>query len=272
MSGVLHPVGPEPASTYWLRRALVIGTLAVVVAVMTALLGGRNGPQEAVSAVPASSAPAATPTAGPLDPTTSATSLAPTTSPSPAESSTTSPTPTRSEAAKKSEATKKAPEAKKSTTTKKAPDTKKAPETKKPTAQTSKAPQKAAPLCDPDVLRPTLTGKQSLKPKEDTTFTLSMINGGNATCAVSVNAENFELKIYSGKDRIWSTGDCSTAVKSIVRDVSSQQAVEWKMTWNGRRSADGCKNRAAIPQPGTYVATATLEGTKPVKLRMTLAD
>ena len=42
------------------------------------------------------------------------------------------------------------------------------------------------------------------------------------------------------------------------------------MTWNGRRSRDNCKNRAEIPRPGTYFATAQLEGAKPVQLRMIL--
>ena len=35
MSGVLHPEGPEPAQTYWLRRVLVL--LAVVILVLVSL-------------------------------------------------------------------------------------------------------------------------------------------------------------------------------------------------------------------------------------------
>ena len=42
------------------------------------------------------------------------------------------------------------------------------------------------------------------------------------------------------------------------------------MSWNGKRSRPGCKTRAEVPRPGTYFATAQLEGAKPVQLRMIL--
>ena len=47
--------------------------------------------------------------------------------------------------------------------------------------------------------------------------------------------------------------------------------MEWKLTWNGRRSRAGCKSRPEIPRPGTYYATAQLAGTEPVRLLMTLS-
>ena len=46
--------------------------------------------------------------------------------------------------------------------------------------------------------------------------------------------------------------------------------MEWKLTWNGRRSRAGCKSRPEIPRPGTYYATAELTGAEPVQLLMML--
>jgi len=124
--------------------------------------------------------------------------------------------------------------------------------------------------CTASRLRPTLNGKQRLRPKERSTFTLSLINGSDQTCTAAVNQDNFELRIYSGSDRIWSSKDCATIVKPFRRTLEAEQAMEWKVTWNGRRSRSGCQSRPEIPRPGTYYATAELAGTEPVRLLMTL--
>ena len=101
-------------------------------------------------------------------------------------------------------------------------------------------------------------------------MTLSLINGSGQTCTATVNRDNFELRIYSGSDRIWSTMDCATIVKPLTRTLKAEQAMAWKLTWNGRRSRTGCQSRAEIPRPGTYYATAQLAGAEPVQLLMTL--
>jgi len=131
--------------------------------------------------------------------------------------------------------------------------------------------RKPGPVACPEAdLRPTLTGKQRLKVKRGNTFRLSLINGSGVTCIAEVTSQNFELKIYSGTDRIWSTRDCSTAVKTVRKKLAGEQALEWTLAWNGRRSRENCKNRSEIPKPGTYFATAQLDGAKPVQVRMIL--
>jgi hypothetical protein len=124
--------------------------------------------------------------------------------------------------------------------------------------------------CAPSTLRGTLTGNQQLKRKARTTFRLSLINGSGRTCVASVSRDNFELRIYSGSDRIWSTKDCATAVKPLTRKLGPEQAVAWSHSWNGRRSRTGCQSRPEIPRPGTYWATAQFAGAEPVQLRMIL--
>lgn len=235
MSSVLHPVGPEPTQTYWVRRAAVLSVAILVLAVVVALIieGTSSGSavQASPSPPPASSSPSAA-----------------------ASSASASPT------------VKKTPKAKASTASPRKTAT------AKPSASPTKTRPPAPAACPAAGLRPTLTGKQRLKVKADNTFRLSLINGTGQTCVAEVTAKNFELTIYSGKDRIWSTGDCAKAIKTTKKTLKAEQALEWSLTWNGRRSRSSCKNRPEIPKSGTYLATAQLDGAKPVELRMILVN
>lgn len=239
MTSVLHPVGPEPSETYWARRLAVLIALVVVVGLVVALVvsASRASTVSADPVPPAAAPPAATPT--PSD--------SPSASSSPLTSATAPPTPSPRASA-----------------------------SAEPSAKTSKSPRaKPTPTgpvaCRPKELRTTLTGKQRLEPEQKTTFTLSLINGSDQTCVVSVTPENFELKIYSGTDRIWSTRDCAKAVEKRSTKVKAEDAVEWTMPWDGQRSRSGCRTRPEVPLPGTYFATAQLDGAKPVQLRIILA-
>jgi hypothetical protein len=143
-----------------------------------------------------------------------------------------------------------------------------------PSAKTRKlraTTKKTAPdSCAAKELRPTLSSKQRIIPKQSTTFHLSLINGSDETCTARVTRKNFELKINSGKDRIWSTDDCPSMIKTISRKLAAEHAVAWSLTWDGMRSKPGCKSTNQALRSGSYVATARLEGAAPVKLRMIL--
>jgi len=234
MSGLLRPVGPETASTYWVRRALVFGaTMVLAVAVALIINGTSSGlavqanPSPPVAGYPApspastSSMQTATPTPAAVEPSASATS-------------TTAP---------------------KATTRK---------------ASTQRTDRSGSVDCAAEELRPTLTGKQRLAPKKPNTFQLSLINGSDQICIARVTRKNFELTIDSGRDRVWSTADCPSSIKPISRKLGSEHAVAWSLTWNGNRSKPDCRSARKVPRPGTYVATAQLAGAEPVQLRMTL--
>ncbi len=247
MSTVLHPSGPEAPQTYWLRRAVVIAAAVIVVAVVIALIVNGSSTGSAVQQQPPVTGPtgvaATTPT-----PFAQSSSV-----PAASASASAAGTPSAGDPSATSSASTVA-KSKASTTATASPKAKKS----GPTA------------CDAAQLRATLTGKQRLKPKQPNTFTLSLINGSGQTCLATVSDANFELKIYSGTDRIWSTDDCSTAMTRRTVTLKAEQAMEWKVSWNGRRSRADCKNRPEIPRTGTYFATAQLDGAKPVQLRMVL--
>ena len=238
MSSVLHPVGPEPPQTYWVRRTVVLASAILVLAVVVALIVNGTSSGSAVQPTPPAPSPVAAETA----------------SPSPMSTELRSPTASRLRSRR--------------------PPRRRASPKAKASAKASPSPKvtaKPGPVaCPADQMRVTLNGKQHLKVKKPTVFQLSLINGSGQTCIASITAKNFELKIYSGTDRIWSTNDCSTAIKSITKKLPAERVVEWSLAWNGRRSRDDCKNRPEIPRAGTYFATAQLDGAKPVQLRMIL--
>jgi hypothetical protein len=246
MGAVLHPVGPEPVRTYWMRRALVMGlVLIVLIMVIVAVASVGSSPaatdptDQGVTAIPvASPSDVATPAAQtPLDTVTPSGSAYPSDTATPVDAGSPAPAGTESVEGTIQAGT--------------------------PTAMSPAA-------CDPTVLRATLTGKQDLKPKEANSFALSLINSGAVACVVTVQPANFELKIYSGTDRIWSSADCTTLLKPMTKTLQSQQALQWRMSWNGQRSRAGCATRPEVPRPGTYYATAQYAGAQPIQLRMIL--
>ena len=282
MSGVLHPVGPEPPQVYWVRRVVVIAAAVLALVLVIAVVANLNnaasatGP-EAVPAVAAStssstsaessdgSAASATPSAGPSHDASSAPSNA-----APTLSVMSSSTAAPKESASAGLPTK--PSAS-SSATGSAPtgDSKSA--AKSPATSSAKSGAKASAVvagCDPAQLRQTLTGTQRVTAKSRTTLDLSLINGGPATCQLRLTPDDFVVTIYSGKDRIWSTADCADLVKPTTVKIASQGAYEWQIVWNGLRSKKSCQSRPEVPRPGTYVATAQFTGATPVHLRMFL--
>lgn len=233
MSGVLHPVGPQSVRTYWARRGLVFAATTIFVLALALIIGGPG------------SGSAATPSPASADSASSAAA-------SPSAVETSAPTPSvvdiSASATPKPSATK----------------------NRKLKASIRK-PQQAAPAsCTTKELRPTLTAKRRIVPKHPTTFQLSLINGSAQTCVARVTRKNFQLKINSGSDRIWSTDDCPSMIKTVSRKLRSEHAVAWSLTWNGKRSKSRCKSASQSLHPGRYVATAQLDGAEPVKLRMVL--
>lgn len=234
MNGLWRPVGPQSAATYWLRRALVLGVLAAVIALVVALVTPSPKRQGVPSAAPSS-----------------VLGTAITASPSSATRSTASSTPEASNAP----AAKGAKAAKAKTSAAKPP---------------AKAPAQEPVKCAPSRLRVSLDGPGQLQAGQPTTFALAVTNSSSARCMVRVTGDTFELRIYSGSDRIWSSADCATALRSVTKQLDAGQAVRWQLKWSGRRSAAKCQSRPEVPRPGTYITTAELSGVRSVQVRTIL--
>lgn len=234
MSSITNPVGPEDPRIYWVRRGIVLLVALVVVALLLWIFLPRNGAEPTVATVPS--------------PTTSARST-----PTPSADST--PTPTAEPTPEPTESTPASPE----------PEPEPS-ESADPTPEPTPTEPAVPAACKPEEVRVTLTGPPGFKAAEVVTFELSIINGAKEPCVLAVNADNLELKVFSGNDRIWTTDHCSDWVPTLEAELAPEEANTWSMAWPAKRSAPDCKIRDdAQPRPGTYVATAQFTGADPVQ-------
>ncbi|WP_152364230.1 hypothetical protein [Microlunatus speluncae] len=247
MSGVLRPVGPEPTGRYWIRRALVVGVVALSITLIVVAVRALGTP-DPTSAIPPQASGTPTPNAS------AKTSSTPTPSGSPKPSGSATPSGSGTPSGSPNPSGTQAPGA-----------------SPTPTAPTPSAPPKPQ-ACKASDLRLTLIGKRSVRAQRDSSYQLSVINGGQDSCVVTVDQDTFELAITSGSDPIWSSDHCKKTIKPATKTLASEEALAWTMTWNGERSLKDCKNSSETPRAGIYWANAELDGGEPVKWRMTLSE
>lgn len=129
-------------------------------------------------------------------------------------------------------------------------------------AKTSQAPVLAAPdgRCEagdvavtPEIRAP-VAGR-------DVFIVLSLRTLVSPACTWRVSPRHVTVKIISGQDDIWSSRECPRAIP--VRDVVVRRDATTTigLTWNGRRSDEGCSRLTEWALPGFYhVAAAALAG------------
>jgi len=254
MTGMLDPVGPEDARTYWVRRGVVGAAALVVVILVIVMVSSLNSGGSTTGAPPpvSPSGPALQPATPQGAGSTPAPSETPKTSGTPTAPASTSPS-------AKSSATK-------NESSKSDPSKKSTKESTKKSTPTSAAPP---PACKPADLRTTLTGPRDVKVGKPVTFEAGAINGGSAACTFTLDPKTYEFRIYSGTDRIWSTKDCDAWFPKVSTVLKPEQATTWKIRWTVQRS-DGCDFAKTTLRSGTYAANSLLTSAPPAQLVMRL--
>ncbi|MER5334941.1 hypothetical protein [Micromonospora sp. NPDC002717] len=102
---------------------------------------------------------------------------------------------------------------------------------------------------------------------------LKVKNRSERTCSRDVGADEQELFIKSGAEKIWSSDTCGTGKGSDPQSFTPGFERSYQVGWNGRDSSKCANGVAAGPHPpaGTYQVFARV-GTKlsePVKLTVT---
>ncbi|MFC4783150.1 hypothetical protein ACT8ZV_01650 [Nocardioides sp. MAHUQ-72] len=95
----------------------------------------------------------------------------------------------------------------------------------------------------------------------DVTIVLELRTIESEACTWQASRNSLTLKIWSGKDDIWTSRQCPRAIPTndlvVRRDTSARVAV----TWNGKRSDDECSRLTEWALPGFYhVEAAALAG------------
>ncbi|OYO22771.1 hypothetical protein CGZ93_06885 [Enemella dayhoffiae] len=124
--------------------------------------------------------------------------------------------------------------------------------------------------CDPAGLRVAVDGPRQVTAHVPTSFRVSIVNGTGRRCRLEVTERTFELKVYSGTDRIWSTLDCVIGMPPKKVLLDPDRDLSWQQEWLSNRSVGQCRKGSEPMNSGTYVATAQVQGARPVQLVMQL--
>ncbi|GAB2489387.1 hypothetical protein GCM10027030_24420 [Luteococcus sediminum] len=237
MNSLMQPSDPESRNTYWLRRGIVALAALVSVALVWWVLSGLFGNNKSdISAVPQN--PASLASVG-VTPSPSAT---PSASPSPSASSTPSASASPSSSASASES---------------------------PTPTPNPTP--TGPVhCTTEVLSVTVEGDKRPTAGASTAFQVQVANGDSMACVLDLDESPLVLEVTSGPDRIWTTAHCAKWAPRGTQTIRPGEPWKTSVTWQGKRSKDGCGLREEALRPGTYRAAATLDGVSSRALVMNL--
>ena len=125
---------------------------------------------------------------------------------------------------------------------------------------------KAPVLADPD--GPCADDDIAVTPKvknavagRDVSVVLKLHTLASEACTWRVSRGTVTLKIWSGKDDIWSSRQCPKAVPATPVVVRRAVNTTVELTWNAKRSDDECSRQTDWALPGFYhVSVAALSG------------
>lgn len=138
-----------------------------------------------------------------------------------------------------------------------------------PTGQPTQTPtfQPSTPLpmpttdCDPEeiTVTPVLAAARA---GQDVQIPLD-VTGTASACRFEVSGDSLALKITLDDQRIWSTQQCSDAIRKQTIAVRSSTTTRINVTWNGRYSDEDCSDTTKWALPDTYDAEAAVIGSEP---------
>jgi hypothetical protein len=89
------------------------------------------------------------------------------------------------------------------------------------------------------------------------------LTGIRPACTFAASSRTIVAKVTSGKDRIWSSQDCPSSVRTSSVVVRSAAPAKVAVSWSGRRSDDECSRSTPWALPGYYHLTAAVIGSTP---------
>lgn len=229
MNSVIHPSGPEPENTYWLRRGIFVVAFLLALGLIWWVLSGLFGGDDR-----------STVAATPQNPSSLASAEA-TPSPSASPSASASASPSASASASST------PSASASQT---------------PSQSPTPTPTPSAPAeCQGGDVSLSLDGSRSPKIGAGAAYTITMKS--EKGCTLDLAKTPVQLAVTSGSDRIWTTVHCPAWAPKGKADLTGGKSFAAKVNWQGKRSHDGCKLDAQVLRPGTYRVSATMDGAEP---------
>jgi hypothetical protein len=206
-------VGPLPSAVYWRRRAVIGGTLVVLLVTLIYSFSGGSAPSKAGRRA---AAPPASQPASPSSPRPTTSESTPVFTPSDSISpATDNPAPAGSESAAAS-----------------APAT--------------------GPCTDEEMAVSAVPEATSVARGNFVKLTLKIKNTSDRTCTRDVGADAQELYLVdSAKAKVWSSDACDAIHGNDVRTFRPAIEAEFFVFWDGKATNSGCANRP-FPAAGRY--------------------
>jgi hypothetical protein len=124
--------------------------------------------------------------------------------------------------------------------------------------------RRSGDACAPDDVVVNLASKADhYEGKAQPQFLVSVVNTGRRACTFGVGPRDLEVRITSGPDRVWSSADCARADGTSIQLLRRGIPYAATITWDRRRSSDGCDGVRSPARPGTYVVGVKADDLKP---------
>lgn len=247
---LLRPVGPLPASAYWLRRGVLLAVVVLLVWALVAFFtpdGPGRGNAQGAGAPTDSPTPSQGPTIGPTSADddgpvgrSPASTVKPSRTSSPSPTASTSPKPSKTPAREAS-----------------------------PKATPGKSAGPAA--CEPGWLGVKAEVTRSpVEAGKPVVVTVRLLNSGSDPCRLTIDSKTLRVLVSSGSDHIWDTADCR-GLPEVPVVLKAKEQRNLAVRWPGVRSRSGCPSGQPAAKPGYYTADVTVGGVGPVSARFRLS-
>jgi hypothetical protein len=245
MRRLLRPVGPLPAQVYWVRRAVLVVPVVLVVWLASWLLFDAQSGNAAGGGGDA---------AGEKRPTQAA---SPTTGSSPPE-------PAGGSAESDSDAVgSQTPKAKSSAPA----NPTRRPANVSPAGRSTKKPRKPAAAAKPAECEPgrldvgvAAVVDGPIEAGARVPLTVIVDNDGSTSCRLEVRRTSFRVLVISGSDRIWDTAHCPSLVPARSVVIPPDESSSLALVWPGTRTREGCPAGQPRALPGYYAVEASVAG------------
>lgn len=116
--------------------------------------------------------------------------------------------------------------------------------------------------CDPAALSSTVQGPESVGVGAGATFSISLVNSGQAPCLIDVGSQALGVRVSSGSQQVWDSLTCPVGQTERALLLPAGKGAEVTVTWNGNAATSDCAAANAAPaSPAGASASSTPSAT-----------
>ena len=115
--------------------------------------------------------------------------------------------------------------------------------------------------CDPSTLKSTVQGPESVGVGAGATFSISLVNSGQAPCLIDVGSQALGVRVTSGSQQVWDSVTCPVGQTEKALLLPAGKGADVTVTWNGNAATSDCAAANAAPASPASPAGASASST-----------